>query len=230
MPGDISLRHLNGDYLGEQDILTGFVPGGDTAVVLPALGADLADAGYEQLLTAEGFVPVANEALVVLNESLEIVVSVGVVEQEAPVRVGDGECALMPGVLVSIRFEPTDVAETRLLYFGSSLTRGVAQAQVGGRGFSGWGECVMYGDSYTFGSTSGDVIGLQFEESASGPVGFASVNAVAGDAVFNLDVGERSDTEPTFLVLESGFSVQGMFIDGIGDNGLVAGEVVVDCG
>lgn len=230
LPGDLSLRHLNGNYLGEQNILTGFVPGGDNEEVLTALGGDLIDAGYEQLLAAEGFVPVAFEALIVMNERREILATVGVVQQEAPVRVSEEECPWMPGVLLSIRFEPTDVDKSRLLYSGSSLTEGAAQATVGSREFASLGECLVQGATYTYSSTSGDLIGLQIDESASGPVGFASVNAIAGDGVFNLDLAERSDTEPSFRVLESGFSVEGMFIDGLGDEGLVAGRVVVNCG
>ena len=229
LPDGLSLRHLNHGYLGEQDILTGFIPAGDPEAVLNGLRRDLVDAGYEELLVAKGFVPVANEAVVVLNEGLGILVTIGVADQEAPVRTSDDECPWVPGALVSLRIEQADADAARALYSRSSLTQGVARATMGSRDFAGQGECLVHGGTSTFSSTSGDLIVLSFEVSDSGTVGSAAVT-VEGEAVFNLDAAELSQIQPMFQTSESGFAVEGVFVDGLGSSGLVEGSVVVDCG
>ncbi len=228
LPDGLSLRHLNHRYLGEQDILTGFISGGDPEIVLDALRRDFADVDYEELLAAGGFVPVANEAVVALNEGLGILVTIGVADQTAPVRASDDECPLEDGALVSMRIEQANAQEARALYARSSLTQGVGRATIGSRNFSSRGECLVHDGTYTFSSTSGDLIALGFDLSDAGAIGAAGVT-VEGEAVFNLDAAELSDTQPTFLASESGFTVEGAFIDGLGNAGLIDGTVVVDC-
>ncbi|MDH3261904.1 MAG: hypothetical protein OEM84_13190, partial [Acidimicrobiia bacterium] len=69
---------------------------------------------------------------------------------------------------------------------------------------------------------------LSFEVSNVGTVGSAGVT-VEGEAVFNLDAAELSQIQPIFQTSESGFAVEGVFVDGLGNSGLVEGSVVVDC-
>lgn len=227
LPAGVSLRHLNHLYLGDADIVTGFIPDGDVEAIVAFMRTALAEAGYEKLLAAEGFVPVANDAFVTLSGGTTArLVSVGAVEQDAPVRVSEDECPRRPGVLLTLRLESVDAEAARARYENSSLTHGTAGAVIAGVDYVAKGECFIHDDTYTFSTTAdGDLIGLQFDQSGARAVGHANVD-VEGEAVFNLDA---ETSAPTFLVTTSGFSVAGTFIDGLGDAGRVDGTVDVTC-
>jgi hypothetical protein len=207
-------------------VLTGFIPDGDPAVVVAEFGENLRAAGYEILFAAEEVIPEDTEAVVALSAGLEILVLLDVTETELPVRISDGTCPWRPGLLVGIQVRPVDPDQARRQYSGTSLTRGKARAVIGGREFLAEGECLVQGHTHTFTSTSGAGIVLALNESGRGTFVHASVNTV--DVVFNLDHGTWG-TDPTFTVSASGFSVEGVFVNGGGGKRLVEGRVEVTC-
>jgi hypothetical protein len=228
LPRGMSIHFIQ-DQVAEGDpirVLTGFIPDGDAAVVVAEFDRNLRAAGYEILFAADEVIPEDTEAVVALSASLEILVLLDVTETELPVRVSDGTCPWRPGLLVGIKVRPVDPDQARRQYSGTSLTRGKARAVIGGREFLAKGECLVQGHTHTFTSTSGAGIVLALNESGRGTFVQASVNTV--DVVFNLDHGTWG-TDPTFTVSASGFSVEGVFINGGGGKRLVEGRVEVTC-
>ena len=67
IPEGTSIRHINDGTPSGTRVLTGFIPGGDGGSVVARIGDDLNIAGYEILLAAEDFLPVANAALAALH-------------------------------------------------------------------------------------------------------------------------------------------------------------------
>jgi len=226
VPEGTSLRHINDGASSRGRAMTGFIPGGDGAAVVAAMGGDLHTAGYELLLAADGFLPVANAALVALDAEAGVIVWFDTAAERLPVRVGDA-CPWQDGLLVGMQFEQTSAVEARARFDGSSLTFGSARAAVGGREFAADGECLVLDGTYTFAAITGDQIGLQFDTATQPASGWASVD-VEGEVVFSLD-NHLSGVTPGFLVSPSGFSVDGMFVDGLGDQGIVGGRVDVTC-
>lgn len=226
VPEGTSIRHISDDGPSGRRVITGFIPGGDGAAVVAAMGGDLRTAGYELLLAADGFLPVANVALAALDAEAGVIVWFDTAAEQLPVRVGD-ECPWQAGLLVEMQFEETSAVEARERFGGSSLTFGSARAAVGGREFAADGECLVLDGTYTFAAITGDQIGLQFDTATQPASGWASVD-VEGEVVFSLDA-DLSGVAPEFLVSPSGFSVDGMFVDGLGDRGIVRGHVDVTC-
>lgn len=225
IPEGTSIRHINDGTPTGIRVITGFIPGGDAATVIAAMRNELDAAGYDLLLAADRFVPVGNAALAALEPESGFVVWFDTAQQQLVVRVDD-ECPWQEGLQVGLRFEETTVVEARERFDGSSLTSGSADATVGGQGFAAEGECLVLDGAYGFTAITGDTIGLQFDTNYQPASGWASVDA--DGAVFNLDL-DRSGVAPEFNVSTSGFSVNGMFIDGLGGKGVIEGQIQVTC-
>lgn len=226
VPEGTSIRHINNGTPAGRRVITGFIPGGDGAPVVERMSSDLRESGYELLLAADGFHPIANAALAALDPGTGVVVWFDTAAQQAPVRVDD-ECPWQDGLLVGIQFEQTTAAEARERFAGSSLTFGSARAVVGEKEFTAEGECLVLDGAYTFSAVTGAGIGLQFDTTYRPPPGWASVD-VEGEVSWNLDL-DRSGVNPEFGVSASGFSIKGMFIDGLGDQGIVEGHIEATC-
>ncbi len=230
LPEEMSLRHLNHRYVGEVDILTGFVPGAAADAVIAEFGRGLGDAGYDIVLAADGFVPIANEAVVAVNDDLGLLVSAGVAYTQAPVRNSEGDCSRLDGLLVQMRIEQVDAGDARARYAGSLLSLGTAHSVIGAHEFVGRGECLVHAGTYAFSSTGGDAsVTLHFGVTDAGTVGSASVGNDF-DAVFTLDVTPVSGITPRFDATEAGFSGEGAFIDAVGEEGFLPGRIEVTCG
>ena len=225
IPAGTSIRHVNDGTPAGTRLITGFIPGGDAAETIAFVRSALASAGYQTLLEAAGFVPIGNPVLAALDPDPGLIVWLDIAVQQAAVRSGD-ECPLEDGLLIGLRFEPTDAGEARARFTGSSLTRGTATAAIGGDEFAAAGECLVLDGAYTFTATSGEQVGLQFDTATNPPLGWASADS-ENAAAFNLATDHA--TPPEFAVTGSGFSATGMFIDGFGDTGIVAGRVDTVC-
>lgn len=220
LPDGLTIRHLNDRPTSDGGrVLTGFVPAADPAAIAAEITSGLSE--WEILFAAAGFVPVANPLLAALDPVSWTVVWVDVGVSTALVRMGDA-CPFEEGVIVGLVFEVWDPDEARAWFEGSSLTLGTAHAAIGGQEFEAAGECLVLDTLRSFSTTSGAGIGLQYDA----PVGFASVD-VEGETVLNLDIDR---TVPVWEVSATGFSVEGTFIDGLGDLGLVEGRIEVMCG
>ena len=228
LPEGISIRHISRAHLSPAGWLTGFVPNGDPETLAAGLASDLSDGGYEILFSAVGFVSPAHDALVALRVDPPLLTTIDLAPDTAPVRVEGERCRLAPGVLVSVRIEGTDPDQARDLYAGTSLTRGSAQALIGGREYSASGTCYTHAGQRTFGATTGAHIGLQVTLFESGATGHASVD-VEDEAVFAIDLTPVPGVEPRFEVSNEGFAAEGMFIDAFGDLGVVPGRVEARC-
>jgi hypothetical protein len=226
IPASLSIRHINHDTESGGRLFTGFVPDGDPTVILTALRSDLGRDGFEMLLAADGFIPMFNVAFVALSEELGLLVMVDVTGEELPVRAEDG-CRWRDGVLVGFRFEQVDPDAARSRYSESYLTQGSATATIGDQDFFGEGECFVHDGTHSFVATAGARITLHLRP-ADG-FGFAGVT-VPDEADFALDVVPVSGVEPAFGASSSGFFVDGMFIDAVGDQDPLAGRVEVTCG
>ena len=226
VPEGTSIRHINDGTPTGSLVMAGFIPGGDGASVVGRMRDALGESGYEVLLAADGFHPVANAALAALDPESGVVVWLDTAAQQAPVR-ADDKCPWQEGLLVGIQFEQTSVAAARERFAGSSLTFGSARAFVGDEEFTAEGECLVLDGVYTFSAITGAGIGLQFDTTYQPSPGGAGVN-VEGEVVWNLDL-DRSGAVPEFGVSAYGFSMEGMFIDGLGDQGIVDGHIEVTC-
>lgn len=229
LPDDLSLQHINDALPDGGRLLTGFVPGGDPSPVVATMRRELSARGHETLLAAEGFVPQGSDALVSLDGPGGTLVALGVAVSEAPVHQDDGACPIAPGVQVSLRFEPVDAAEARRLYAGSSLTQGDAVAEMGGDPFRSTGECLRHAGQHTFTPTGGDQVALQFERTEARTTGTASAGSESTNAIYVLAEVTPVQTPPRFSTSAEGFSVQGRFLDAVGNRGLVDGSVTVRC-
>lgn len=214
LPKGFSIRHI-GDA---NRVVTGFVSAGDVGAIVTGMTAVLSD--WETLLAPDGFLPIANPALIALDPESGVVVWFDATTSEAQVPAG-GDCPWVLGVLAGFRFEEWGPDEARQHFAGSSLTFGSAQAVVGGQELVALGECLSLDGRFTFFATSGAGIGIDFD-----PRGGSANVDVEGEAVFNLDI-DGSPAE--FEVSQTGFSVAGTFIDGLGDLGRVEGRIEAAC-
>jgi len=229
VPAGTSIRHISRAPLSPAGWLTGFIPGGDPEALASYLVSGLAESGYEILFSAVGFLSPAHDAVVALRLDPPILATINLAPETAPVRVDGNRCREAPGVLISVRIEGTDPDQARDLYAGTSLTPGSARASIGGREYLADGTCYIHAGQRTFLSTSGAGIALQLGPSGASTFGYTSVD-VTDEAGFSLDITPVSGVEPTFGVSPDGFSVEGMFVDMFGDDGLVPGRVEVTCG
>lgn len=227
LPDGLSLRHINTNQVGTLNVFTGFIPDGDATAVIGDLERDLVGVGYEVIFSVDGFIPMGWEALAVADD--DGVVAVDVTDEELPVRNDDGECPWQAGLLVGFKF---DGPELRQYYDSASLTHGSARAVIAGREFVGDGECfVRPGAQHTFNAfdpISGAGISLDLGLSNGQAAAFASVEGA--DVVFALDVTPVSGVEAVFSLTDAGFSVEGMFVDAMGDLGVVPGIIEASCG
>ncbi|MEX1208363.1 MAG: hypothetical protein WEE36_07125 [Acidimicrobiia bacterium] len=127
---------------------------------MTALRADVQNGGYEMLLVADGFIPRGHIIFAALAAHPGLVVEVDATPEELAVPNTDGECPMIAGILVGMRFTEMDPAAARALYAGSSLTLGTATATIGDNEFAATGECFIFDGAHSFGSLDDILIGL----------------------------------------------------------------------
>lgn len=224
LPDDMQIRLIDAQ-MEEHRLMTGFVPDGEALEVITQFADDLDAAGWEIFVAPEAPLPESEEALVAFNEELQTVVGIDASMTELPVEVSEGDCSWVPGLLVGMLFDNVTAQEAEAMY--PPVLRGEAHAVIGGTEFSAEGECLTQeGGSYFSALPGGDDIRLDVDQ-ANGYV-FASVNTMDGQ-IFNLDIDRISGVEPTSHVSTSGFSVEGMFVNGGEGERFLEGRVEAIC-